>query len=403
MANPALSGGRLYHSASSDALGQRCERAWWYRYGAGIVEPRFTWADVVAGEMTDAELRRHRASALGVEMHHRIEAWYRGERLDASDLPGQVALSGLHLLPTPEECERGEVEHPVGETPVPGADAADWPADKPRVGATYDGILWAGYRDLVARVSRPEWARLELPASPNRWLLLDHKSSADPARYGKDAATLATDVQAGLYGWWSCHEVGVPRMAARWVYYQTKGRRFSKAVDVVLERDACEEIVADATVRARRLDLLRDEKDAQQNPRACDDYGGCPYHSSAGGPCTATRPIGARVHALLARKKRKDISTMALTKDSKSKFTAAKKGASAEPEETAEAAPPKRGRGRPKKVVEPEPEEPDMPEEVADEMIGTTTWAGNHGPLELTGHALDRLAAIELFQAAEKA
>jgi hypothetical protein len=110
---------RAYHSASSDALGQLCPRAWWYRYGEGRKDPEFEWSAIRHYKWSEAAAvypteygryvdptgvgpaikAKQRSASLGKAMHSTLERWYdpsRGEP-DWNDLPGRIAQSGLHL------------------------------------------------------------------------------------------------------------------------------------------------------------------------------------------------------------------------------------------------------------------------------------------------------------------
>lgn len=297
---------RLYHSASSDALGQRCPRAWWYRYVAGIKEPRVEWSTIAhyvadrdgktwrdPADPSRAVPSRARSTALGTEMHARHEARYLGARVVWDDLPGQVALSGLHFLPDPAKA-RVKVEAPIGDAAIVGAkdDHA------PPVGFRVAGVLWAGYRDLVAYAPE-EHARLGIHGD---WTLYDYKSSSDVARYALTPAELQSDFAANLYALATCTELDLEWVRARWIYFETKRRRYAEPRDVVITRKEAFERVAAGSERARVLDAITSETDAPANTNACGDYGGCPYHSSAGGPCSAQRSFGQLMQARIVRK-----------------------------------------------------------------------------------------------------
>lgn len=304
--------GRIYHSASSDALGQRCNRAWFYRYVAGIVEPRVSWSSIAhyiaapSGKTwhdpADASLSvpsRARSTALGTEMHKRHEQRYLGARVDWSDLPGQIALSGLHFLPDPARS-RVKVEAPIGDAAIVGPRDAH----APPVGFRVAGVLWAGYRDLVAHAPE-EHARLGIGESA--WALYDYKSTADIARYALTRDKLVDDFAANLYALATCTELDLAWLPARWVYFETKRARRAAPVDAVLTRGRAFELVAAGSERARALDAITTESDATPNTDACDDYGGCPYHHSAGGPCNARRSFGASLVQLRAKKEKSNM------------------------------------------------------------------------------------------------
>lgn len=322
---------RRYHSASSDALGRRCKRAWWYAYCVGLREPDVSWNDILAGK---PHTSRQRSTALGKAVHATFESWYRAEpSVNWHGLVGQVALSGLHHLPHRDRVHRIFVEAPIGDTPIPPADAdvsQNAVADGPKVAMQWEGILWAGYRDLV--VSAPgEFLRLGI-AAPDGWALLDHKTSADIDRYALTPQALKTDFQANLYGLSTMMEHGAPgaplsELPARWVYYATRATRKARPVDATLYYDIAAGLVTAASARARELDTIRDERDAVCNPAACGEYGGCQYHISAGGPCDARRSIGALIQARV----KKEGTNMAMTEEAKARFAGLGKGVTAPP------------------------------------------------------------------------
>lgn len=309
---------RLYHSASSDATGRRCARMWFYEYVQKRREPRVEWADIagfVADRNADARgiywwrdpsdpnravTSRQRSTALGVAVHARIESWYACESVDWHDVPGQIALSGLHFLPDPIRSEV-RVETPIGNAAIVG-EVED---HAPPVGFRVAGVLWAGFRDLIATPSAAEWARLALPGRPGV-ALFDHKSSKDIRRYALRSdrmlmrlpdgtevleGSLRTDFQANLYALATMVEHQIDYLPARWVYYETNRRRYAEPRDTLINREDATAIVLAGCERARALDTIRDERDAEPNPEACAQYGGCPHHQSVGGPCDARRPL----------------------------------------------------------------------------------------------------------------
>jgi len=305
---------RLYHSPSSLALGDRCPRAWFYQYVAGIREPRVLWRDI-AHYVADRDGKawrdpadaskwipsRARSTALGTEMHKRHEARYLGARVDWSDVPGAIALSGLHFLPQPDRA-RVKVEAPIGTAAIVGAAESH----APPVGFRVAGILWAGFRDLVAYAPE-EWTRLGVHASAG-WALVDYKSSADIARYALTAAELKVDFAANLYALATMEELGLSWLPARWVYFETKRRRYAEPRDAAISKRDAFETVAAGSERARALDAITTEASATQNTNACEEYGGCPHHHSRGGPCDARRSL----LSLLPLRVKKESTPMAL-------------------------------------------------------------------------------------------
>lgn len=374
---------RRYHSPSSTELGRRCQRAFAYCYLDGLRDPDVPWREEMATRLPPGVTPKQRSGALGVAGHGVIERWYTGtgSAADWHTYPGQVVEAGRHLLPQPHAVE-ARVEVPIGCEPLPPKpDGAE--DNGPTVGMTAGGILWAGYRDLVA-VGAPELARLRIDA-PDGIALFDHKTTASIRRYAKSTSELADDLQCNLYALATMNEAGRDIMPARWVYYETKEVRRALPIDVTIERARAEEIVGRAAELARTLDAIERSVDAPQNVNACGDYGGCSYHVSAGGPCNARRSAGQLIKLGKGR-------MMALTEEQRAKFNAFRKtptaakqaddsaveAGEAEETETAEAAAPApaapaprqltlphvngvsetppaapRPRGRPRKVVPP--------------------------------------------------
>lgn len=232
---------RDHHSASSVNLVRRCARAAAYKYLDGLDDPEVSWDDVCAGVACTSS---QRSRALGKAVHAHLEAWYRGERVDWTSLPGQIALSGAHLVPAPEDAGDHAVEHEF------------------RV--QRGGVEWLGYIDL--------WLR-------DRNLIVDYKTTSSIARWALTAEELAVDLQAALY------VVATGCENVRWLYLQTGKQRKSFAVEARIPIAEAQRIVAAAASDARAFDFYERSEDAPQNPSACGMYGGCSYHFSRGGPC----------------------------------------------------------------------------------------------------------------------
>lgn len=341
---------RLYHSASSIELGRACPYAWALRYIAGWREPSVTWAEIEAGVPFEP---RQRSLALGTALHSTAEAWLRAEPAPfAPDSePVQIFDAGRHNLPHPEACGRVEVEHGIGAIPI---DAGDGPSTAIEI----HGVLFAGFVDLRAlEVPQSERVRLGLKYLAGGVLTVDHKSSSSISRYAKSAEELENDVQASIYGVDTCARFGQVASTQRWVYYQTKGARRSRPVDFTICKDRALEVLEEPAHLAKQLDTITCLEDADQNPRACGDYGGRPCHASLGGPCTVRRSVGA---LLQLGKKKKDGNNMAEKTSFANKFSRLRAGpiegvaeaeapvdvtAEAQPvEEAAEAAPKRRPR-----------------------------------------------------------
>lgn len=315
---------RPYHSASSIKLAQRCEYAYALQYIAGLREPEITWEQIEAGAPHEP---RQRSTALGKYGHTVLENWYLAKPPDWASFPGQVMLSGAHLLPHPERVEWVGVERPIGNVPIDNPNA-----DGPQSVIVIDGVKWAGFRDLLARPLPAEAKRLGLPVGTT---LIDYKTSADIGRYALTAAELHEDVQANLYAYATALEHGTAETHARWVYFETKRVRRAKAVDVAISRENALRVLEPCNTLARQLDSLADVKAATKNPHACGDYGGCRHHVTRGGTCDARRSLGGLIQARV----KKELPNMAINPDLKKKFDGLKKApaAAVEPEAEPEA------------------------------------------------------------------
>jgi hypothetical protein len=282
---------RPYHSPSSIATGKRCQRAWAYQYIAGMRDPEVPWHESWATALPEGITPRMRSTALGKAMHKVGEAWYRQESVDWSTFPATVFLSGAHLLPHPDRVHTAMVEQPIGDLPhlVPVNEHA------PPTALEVHGVRFAGYKDLVV-YAPAELDRLHLAGE---WLLVDYKSTASVARYALTPAALLEDVQCNLYALDILERTGQSelgaRVPARWVYFETKRKRQALPVDVTVTRAHALRVLEPAAELARELDAIETVDDAAPNPDACEDYGGCTFHQSRGGPCNARRSLGLQI------------------------------------------------------------------------------------------------------------
>ncbi len=285
---------RPYHSASSIALVKRCQHAAALQYIAGIREPEVPWAAIESGA---AHTSRQRSTALGKAMHTVGERWYAqapGMAPDWHSLPGEIFLSGAHLLPHPERCHAVHVEQPIGHVPLPALGPG-----KPTLALDVHGVRWAGFKDLLT--SAPgEFIRLKLDC-PDGWLLTDYKSTGSIERYALTPDALEVDTQASLYAIDVCLRLRLDEIPARWVYFETKKVRRAAPVDARLTLARALDVLGPLAELAREFDLIERVEDAPKNPLACGDYGGCPHHVTAGGPCDARRSTGALIQARVKR------------------------------------------------------------------------------------------------------
>lgn len=265
-----------------------------YRYDTS----RSLWVGAGGGTATS----QARAAALGKAMHALLEGWYKGQPVDWSSFPGQIANSGSHLLPHPDRCHTVQTEIAIGKVPLPPGDRVDAPTTALSVG----GVLWAGFRDLV--VSAPaEFIRLGIDA-PDGWLLVDYKSSASIDKYALTDAALLDDPQANLYAIDVCKAFGLTRIPGQWSYFETKAVRRAAASRAMFELSRAHDVIGPCAELARELDTLTRSEDAPQNTDACNDYGdpnkiNCRFHVSKGGKCNARRSIAQILNARIPEKK----------------------------------------------------------------------------------------------------
>lgn len=315
---------RIYHSASSVSLGERCPLAWLYCYVKDLRDPEIPWADFESGKFKPTDRRgwRMRATSLGKETHKRFEGWYAGEGM-GHGLPAQIAACGAPFLPHPDACIYVATEPPIGGVAIdPGHDARP---DAPRVAMPLFGINWAGFIDGLTQPTPAEWARLKLPAG-HSWLVHDYKTTGSIRDWAKTAEQLADDLALSLYAAYGCALIEADAIPCRWLYLETKAVRRAYPVDLVQPLDRAMARINRGADVARVLDTISDEASAEAAAReldvkigsACGDYGGCQYHESVGGPCRARRSVGALVSAQKVNKH------MALSEEQKAKFAAMK-------------------------------------------------------------------------------
>ncbi len=360
---------RPYHSPSSIELGDKCRRAWGYRYLEGLrygeqpwqpakaFEADFKWPEWVDVKAVLASPEQHRSgltlaqriigrqrsSAFGKAMHSIGEGWYHGEDVAWNSEPGKVFLSGTAMLPHPSRCHAVRIEQPIGGVPYTSA----------HLGETMlleaGGIHFMGYIDLEVYPHESESARLGLPPG---WAVIDYKSTKD-LRWAKKAEELQHDAQASIYAYAHAHSDRGQGEAPpqRWVYFQTQDAKRALAVDVRPTYKDASSRVHLMVDQAKRLDILESIDQCMPNPSACPEFGGCEFHISKGGPCTAERRLGAAVNQVV-RSQAKDRPTMPDQTPAQSRFqqlAAARRGGQAAPAAVAPA---------PAPVVEAPPEVP---------------------------------------------
>jgi hypothetical protein len=218
--------------------------------------------------------------------------------------------AGLHLLPDPRACTEIRPEQEVELAPASDVFAGAWGFPEPHRPIE-------GTRDLMVRTTRREFDRLfgkmgaAWHAMADGWLVVDFKTSADPAKWGKDPGKLYEDQQGIIYPLAALREPALARYDAipcRWVYFPSREPyRAAKASDFVQSRVHAEAAYVELSRKAQEivsLIRLRTPGDrAKKNPQACNAYGGCKRHRDKGGTCDARQNFGAAAHALRAQRR----------------------------------------------------------------------------------------------------
>ena len=111
--------------------------------------------------------------------------------------------------------------------------------------------------------------------------VFDLKTSKDIPQYHKSAEVLAEDPQALLYAFWAMLEWGVDEVKCTWVYVATKGKKYAKAVSILLTSAHVMpriEALFPLLIHARIV-LQRSLLPVVLPPDTshCNAFGGCPY------------------------------------------------------------------------------------------------------------------------------
>lgn len=304
---------QLYHSPSSLGTAANCMAAWaWDKLG-GWREPEVRWADYEAHP--EKYNSRQRGCSLGTATHEVFEDHFTGEPPAWSTFPGQVAQSGVHLLPHPAEGHY-QVEASIGSQRIKPPHE-----HSPGTILNVHGVPFGGFRDLVVSNAEEALAEIYIHA-PDGVALFDYKSTSNISAWAKTPAQLLQDWQANIYGLDVCLEFGLGSAPARWVYMETRKVRRAQPVDIVIHHDRALEVLYPAAQLAKEIDQIERVQDAPTNTKACGMYGGCWLHESAGGPCKARRKLGALVQA--RKKPRKKTEDTMTTPDMKAKFASLK-------------------------------------------------------------------------------
>ena len=221
---------------------------------------------------------------LGAKIHKVAEDYLKNGTAPDRDTPeGEIFIGGLPWLPPP------------GSGGVEG-----------RIDIEISHIPFTGFVDLCTRGGiLPRWQFGPCP------VVLDHKTSSDPKKWGLTAETLPFDVQALIYGFYAVSKTERSEIGFRWLYYKTKGRPLVYPTDTVLAQDIIfKNFESEVWPTAELIHGLWQTKPApntlEASPEACSKYGGCPYI----GVCKLTPAEKAAGLMRLAQNKEEDMATL---------------------------------------------------------------------------------------------
>lgn len=269
----------MQHSASSIALADRCDRAWWHRYRDKLKPPELSWKRVKRMKARGQRLPAGAFSkALGKEVHRLAEIYLTlpprraGAKIDWNDLPGQCLAELVPHLP------------PAGSVPRRNVEA--------RLSLKVNGVRFRGLIDLV------------LPALERAVHLSDHKTSRDIRTYAllphavavhtrQPKRSLRDDLQACLYVLARATKSApaAPGGLCRWNYTETQRSRRSLPVVQFIPTAHARTVANAAAATAERVESFKTIEDATPNTLACGEYGGCWYRSE--GHCRVPRKWGS--------------------------------------------------------------------------------------------------------------
>ena len=278
-----------YFSPSAIATAEGCIASWYHQYLGGRRAPPT------------------KANEFGSRGHAIYERYYRGLDVDWSGPVGSVAAHALHTqLPYRESVHFAHPERAIGGAHWPGwvllrpdGDVEKLTSEgirsdeKPGMAVLIDGAPFAGFLDLTVALTHAEIDRIgaQHVRGTAGILLVDYKFTSD-LKYAKDVATLDQDTAAALYVLDSMLRYGVTIMPCRWSYAQTRGAHREKPVDFVISKQRAYDILGSKVPLIRKLQTIRDVKDAPCNPDACYRYNQmCYQHVSRGGACQAEQRV----------------------------------------------------------------------------------------------------------------
>mgnify|MGYP003111914458 CR=1 FL=1 len=218
-----------YVSASQITTFRDCPRKWYFDKIIGLERPAT------------------KATALGSEVHEVLEEYLKNGTPPPDTEAGEIASSGLHLLP---ESDCVEIELSLADD-MPLNDAP---------------VQVVGYVDAIY---------------PETHHILDHKTSSNK-RYTKTKRELAVNVQLILYARAYLDKHDADEITLTHIYYGTRSR-WSKRVDVRVTREHVleqwSEIRSDIEkmVEVSEIDRASDVTPCRDS---CDKYGGCPFIGS---------------------------------------------------------------------------------------------------------------------------
>lgn len=213
-----------------------CPRKWYYRYVRGLRPPP------------------HPSAAFGSEVHGHLARWCALGTPPPDTAAGRLAAEALPFLPLPGTAISVE-GHRLPVTSLPERSAQF------RLGPL------CGVKDLEYRAVVLPFARL--------LVVHDHKTCGD-LRFALDERALRADEQGVIYAAETLANTDEEVVVLEWLYLPRRGR--PRPVLAVVGRgeidDRLGELEPDVTTL---LAPKGEEKDYEQNTRACSAYGGCPH------------------------------------------------------------------------------------------------------------------------------
>lgn len=207
------------------------------------------------------------SAQFGTDTHLYLERYYRtfgAELPDVNQKPGLAAMAGLAIIPQPRPL------------------SPKWPGPEFKFEFMLGAVRYKGTIDLMYVDEEDE----------NCAVILDHKTSSDPQRWGKTSEDLASDYQRVIYSVAALRHFDTDKSRARWVYYRS--RPPYEAFEVPFGPES-----ADATlirfekIHATSVELVKlrakyRASDLPKNEASCEKYGGCPFKARCFGEPSPT-------------------------------------------------------------------------------------------------------------------